>query len=393
MINVPGNTLVPDPPRDTQINVLPDGQVFFGFATPLELSQANTELNLLGGTVTADTNAYGGATLNLISGSFAGDLDLYPGSQANVAGAAVERIDTNGGGTATLTSGTIDRVNLDDGGRLEVGGGLASYVAFDRGGSVAVSGGRLRELADIEQNASLVVTGGVIGTGDSRTIDIEDGGSAEFNGGVVLSTVVVDGEATFSGGVFDNVVGRTDSSVTFQGAEFYRNGIPLTSLDTPGETLTTSLFEGQTITGVLADGTPFALADNDGDSFDGVAPWDRTLTLEFVPVAPAIPGEFLASASPNVVGVRNGQTVRVDAGAALSPNFTAGRGSRVIVEVGGTTSDNFEAIGSEVIIDGGDVGERFGVFEDTHVDLRAGTIGEYAAVHGGNLTLSGGLAA
>ena len=154
------------------------------------------------------------------------------------------------------------------------------------------------------------------------------------------------------------------------------------------------LHEGETVSGVLADGTPFMFSYDDGDRFFGPSSSQtnlRVLELEVAPVAAATPGVFLASTSPDLVGIRDGQTLRVDSGSVVTPNFVAGRGSSVIVEAGGTVGDNFEAVGSNVLIQGGQIGQNFDVFAGAQVEFHSGTIGSGAQVHEGRLAISGGV--
>ena len=98
-----------------------------------------------------------------------------------------------------------------------------------------------------------------------------------------------------------------------------------------------------------------------------------------------------ASTDPVPLGIRQGQTLIVDAARVVRNSFNAGMGSTVIVQRRGTVGDNLEAVGAEVTITGGSVGPNFDAFAGSRVTISGGTVGvEFRVFDGGQVTIIGG---
>ena len=109
--------------------------------------------------------------------------------------------------------------------------------------------------------AALTITGGTVGRG----MDVSNLG-----------------EVTVAGGsIGDEFATRSRSSATFVGGEFLLDGTPIAGLETPGDTVDFNLPDGSILSGVLGDGTPFALSSGDRDSLR-----DGTVTLRAAALPP-----------------------------------------------------------------------------------------------------------
>jgi hypothetical protein len=135
----------------------------------------------------------------------------------------------------------------------------------------------------------------------------------------------------------------------------------------------------------MADGHGFIFTSNDSDFFAA-----GTLTLEEAASPLTMPGVFVTSVNPLPVGVRSGQTLIVDAGAAVGTNYSAAPGSTLEVQPGGAVGSNFEALGAVVNIKGGSVGDCFTAAYNSVVHISDSTIGNDFDVVGGLVIISGG---
>ncbi|MFV2066998.1 MAG: hypothetical protein ACC645_08450, partial [Pirellulales bacterium] len=152
-------------------------------------------------------------------------------------------------------------------------------------------------------------------------------------------------------------------------------------LENPGDTLPFGVSYKSVLSGTLADGTPFAFTGMDDGIRDHFS--SNAMTLEVVPLPPVGPPLITASTDAVPLGIRHGQTLRVDSGGQVPNNFTAGPDSTVNVEAGGTVGYNFEAVGAEVNSAGGTVGSSFDAFAST-VNISAGVVGSFDAFVGSN---------
>jgi hypothetical protein len=99
------------------------------------------------------------------------------------------------------------------------------------------------------------VTGGSFGIG-FRALD---GSTVEISAGQFADRFYVhsDAQATISGGVFGrNFRAYVASTISFHGSEFFLDGVPIQGLVAGQPTLVAD--RDATLSGVLADGTPFA---------------------------------------------------------------------------------------------------------------------------------------
>jgi hypothetical protein len=215
------------------------------------------------------------------------------------------------------------------------------------------------------------MSGGSIGS--ILGLSARNGSTVDLTGGS-YGRVRIDegGVVTASGGTFgDGPAALTGGSLTLSGTDFRINGVPVDGLSTIGQTKQVNLASMDLLTGVLADGTPFAFAGrDDSDTF-----YAGTLRLRLATTQAIGPAMIVASMDEVPLGIRQGQTLIVDSGGIAPHDFNAGVGSTVVIEPGGTIGDNFEAVGAEVTISGGSVGYAFDAFAGTTLNVSGGTIG------------------
>ena len=116
---------------------------------------------------------------------------------------------------------------------------------------------------------------------------------------------------------------RSGGQIYIIGNDFRLDGHPIAGLNNIGDTLPLDI-SSKMLTGILTDGTPFAMGYGEGDYFDA-----NTITLRLAPVPPVVPRQILASAEPVPFGIREGEVLVVDAGGTTGDHFNAGRGSVV----------------------------------------------------------------
>lgn len=243
-----------------------------------------------------------------------------------------------------------------------VGNGFTSHA----GSNVLVAGGTIGERF-LARGSTVNVTGGTIGDFHAST-----GSTATVSGGNLGDRFrVYEAAVTVSGGAIGRLDVNSGSMVTLVGSEFRRNGVLVEGLENEGDSVAFDVGGEFPLTGTLTDGTPFAIASRDLDLIAAGA-----LTLERALVAPVGPPLITASTDPIPLGIRQQQTLRVDAGGVIPANFSARMGSIISVEQGGAVGRNLEVFGAEMTMSGGTVGEHFDAFSGSLVAISGGTLGD-----------------
>jgi hypothetical protein len=267
-------------------------------------------------------------------------------------------------------------------------GGGANFGVYD-GGVVNMAGG----FASIAQ----VGAGGVTNITERgiASLRVFDTGRAIFPATATTANFVGAVDATFFGGNLDIASGvfganfRVGSSSTMliRGGEFYLDGVPVAGLNVVGNRIAFDIPEGAVLTGTFANGTPFNFSTLDTSL---IATGVLSLEAANLPVV----GSSIIHASTDAVplGIRDGQTLIVDAGGTVADYFRAGRGSTMNVEPGGIVGGSSAAMyGSVVNVIGGNVGGSFEARSGSEVNVLSGLIGSFFTAFGGStVNIEGG---
>jgi hypothetical protein len=297
-----------------------------------------------------------GQTLLVDNGGIVRDnFNAAPGSTVSVEGGTVGKNFEIIGATVNISSGEVgDRLEAFDGSQVNISGGSVGHFFRMLGGTTNISGGSI-------------------------------GGEFYVQGGT----------ATVSGGSFGDSFYSSRPFDIF-GSEFYLDGELVDGLQNVGDSVTILQFaeEYSTVTGILADGTPFAFSYSDFDltSLSDFIPPGITpgVTLHVAEPPPPGPALIIASIDPIPAGIRRGQTLVVDSGGVVGDNFTAIQGSTVIIEEGAVVGDNLEVVDATVMISGGSIGDGFDAFPESVVEISGGSLGgQFDAYEGSQVNLLG----
>ena len=154
-----------------------------------------------------------------------------------------------------------------------------------------------------------------------------------------------------SGALWVTRLRRNQGVALLSGGEFQLDGVPISGLDSPGDILPFATMAIGVLTGVLEDGTPFAVSnEHDADDIG-----DSVIILRRTDLPAVSSGTIIASLDPIPWGIRNGQTLLVNDGSEVPANFNAGDGGIVVVENGGLIHGNLEATGAQISVAGGEI--------------------------------------
>lgn len=405
---------------DQQLNLLSSGVIGKGFSVGQTTGNSSVELNVAGGTVGSSLRAQIGSVVNISSGSVGSDFVARAGSQVDVSGGSVGSRFQAVGGAVTMTGGSIGTwfsatsnavVNISGGtvgtfaevaratvnvfggtvgdsftvagsGRANIFGGQINGLSIEGQGYAEISGGMVDDV-DVDSGGAVKITGGQV-----RRINSDASSNLIVTGGLMAGSVSqIRGAALFAGGSLGHhFYAHAGANVTFQGADFRINGAPVSQPANPGDLAPLSFGADDTLTGTLADGTPFTFSTEAFDSADA-----GTLFLRLASVPPAGPPHLLGSANPLVSSLRSGQTLEVDPGANMPKHFRAGWGSRVHVN-GGRIGTDLEAAGATIDLESGAIGAALATFVGATVNISGGRVERaYYAYAGSTVNLSGGV--
>lgn len=392
---------------------------------------AGTTVSISGGSVGSSFRAYGGSSVSVTGGSVGGDFNARSGSSVNISGGSLGNgfvatgsvIITGGqfgnffratsGSNVTISGGTFGTSFLtDSGGVVNISGGTFGNsfqvgTAVIPGGVVTISGGSFGDSFAVDAGNPLQISGGTFGSSfralSGSVVNVsggsfgssfraENGSVANISGASFGRSIRAEsgGTLNITGGAFGDLVGINGSTWRISGGEFQLDGVAIGGLDTPGNSVPFNLPAGSLLSGILADGTPFAFSSLDGDSVR-----DGTLTL-IAAALPAIgPTTITAPSDPVPLGIRSGQTLIVNSGGTVGNNFNAGAGSTLVVN-GGQVGENLEALSAQITIAGGTVGngpyfEGLSAFQNSTVTISDGMLNCPISAHGGSVVnISGG---
>lgn len=354
-------------------------------STPRAVREGQTLIVSPGGELNNHFNAGRGSTVRIAGGSVGENFEAVAAQVEITGGSIGDNFDAFDGATLHISGGAVgDDIDIFNGSTVVVtGGSVGNGVnAFD-GSVVTISGGSVGFDFSANDGSSVDISGGSVGT----SFVARFGSIVNISGGIVGENFFAfGGEVAISGGAIGDDFDSFGGSVNLTGGDFRLDGVLIEGLETVGTTLAFDVPSASTLSGTLADGTPFAFSGYDADSFK-----DGTLSLEAA-VLPSV-GPAVIDVSNQyfpLLGVRGGQTLVVREGGVLNDHFNAGWGSTVQV-IGGQVGDNFESLAAEITISGGSVGDDFDAFLDSTVDITGGSLGHGAnAFDGSTVNISGG---
>ena len=319
---------------------------------------------MAGGTIGQQMSAFDGSSISIFGGTVGDGFHADNGSSVQLAGGSIG----NGFGASRHSTLTIS------------GGTLGTDAIIGNGSRLNISNGSIGNFLEIDTFGELNMTGG--------TLDFETlvAGQATISGGRIgdFFTAYQGANVKLSGGSFgDNFVAAGGSNVLQNGTDFRVNGVQVWGGN--GVRIPVDVPAGAVISGVFADGSPFAFSAGDQDGLDGAFSLQETLV--------GSPGQydFRASTDHLPTGLRNFQTLTVDAGGVVPDNFVAGYGSVVHVQPGGMVGANLEVVGAYMDMTGGSVGERFDAMDGAMVNISGGTIGSDVDIVRATVNVTGGM--
>ena len=321
---------------------------------------------MIDGTVGADFEAVG-ATIIITGGKIGDGFDAFDGSTLSMHGGQL-------GNFADAENSSIDLF----------GGQIGASFTARNGTVVNVSGGEIEYGLQAQNGSQVNISGGTIKdnfTASSSIVNISGGSVGNFFWAHSDSSVRISG-GTIGQGV------RAGSRFDVYGGEFRLDGQLIYGLDGEGKALAFNLPPLSVLSGILADGTPFAFTGSQVLGFDEIH--DGSLVLHAQALPPTGPTSISVPIVPAPRGARAGQTLTVADGGVVADNFNASWGSTVNI-AGGEVGEHFEAIGADVTISGGKVGRAFTALYGSTVHISGGNVGQYfSASRGAVVNISGG---
>ena len=201
------------------------------------------------------------------------------------------------------------------------------------------------------------------------------------------------GEINISGGIFKwGFQVTSGSKALLKGSEFYLDDTPIAGLDDVGNQVQIDVPADAILSGVFENGSAFLFKPNFYYETNGFKAFGTgTLTLETSAMPSDDPEVITIDSDVRHSGSRYNQTIDVVEGGTLSNPYTAVHGSTVNM-AGGSGIANFSAIGSEVNLSSGSIGDVFAAYAGSTFNMTGGTLGNSAQIFSGSeMNVSGGL--
>lgn len=331
------------------------------------VADAGSLVQMSGGTIGWDFRAVG--SLANLQGGEVGSVTALQGSVVNLSGASVGWVSVDRGGIVNLSDGNTARVYVRNGGQLRVSGGqVEGGLSASGGSSVAISGGEIKN--------QIGAYGGVI------TVN---GGTLEGALTASESTVVL------AGGRFGDLVGISrNSTVTIDAYDVRLNGKPVHPDEVSAwrsPPISIDIPERSVLSGVFADGTPFAFTSTEGDFFEAgsLSIINSTWYRSFLPSASSsVLCPYWCFNVPVPEDLLPGATLTLNSQDEAIDNFNAGWGSVLTIN-GGSMGKNFEAVGTEVTLNEGLIGQGMDVFYGSVLNAHGGSIDYELEIHAGGV--------
>lgn len=299
-----------------------------------------------------------GQTLTLLEGG-----ELGPNFAADDATVVIEGGVVRSGFEAARSQVTIS------------GGSIESLMHVYSGSIVTIAGDATTDSVYAYAGSEVNVEGGAVGA----FTQIHAGSRFQISGGTVGSylEVLSGGELHISGGTIGgSIEQQLNSDISLYGGDFRLNGTPVTG------NIAFSVGSSDTLTGTLEDGSPFVFSELAYDQLRNVTLAERPLpAIDLTPITVA------AGTGPS--GLRQGQSLKMQAGGMLPDNFTA-TGANIEV-VGGTIGESMELVETTLNLAGGTIEGGLAVYMNSRVDVSGGNIGAGLLVTSGSqLDIRGG---
>jgi hypothetical protein len=163
VIDVPaGTSLPPQSSIDshTQLNLFDGGSIGAGFnAGAPDGSSSNVEVNVFGGVLGDDFNAYRGSVVNVSGGTIGSNFQTHEGSSVNIDGGTVKWIKAIGS-EVEVSAGALESISLLDDSKLMLIGGAVKVLIVSES-TAHVSNGPSSGFG--VYNGKLTITGGSMG--------------------------------------------------------------------------------------------------------------------------------------------------------------------------------------------------------------------------------------
>ncbi len=343
------------PPADLTHMVVTSGE---GPSTGLRAGQ---HLTISGNATLRDHFAAVSATLDIDGGSVGDGLEFVDSDVQISDGEVGDHMRMHQGSHLEMTGGVIGAdANIYANSLVELYEGKIGSNAHVRfGGVVNLFGGSLGAVATGWSGSEINVDGGVL--------------EASFDGrnGSVVTLA--------AGAVGHRFRADSGSQIHIHGGEFLLNGAPIADLSG-------GLSFGDDFTGTLADGSSFIFSARGLDELNAGTIQLHPTTLPPIDLTPMA---VTNGPGPNE-GLRTGQELTISGDATLRDAFAVV--SATLNIDGGTVGYGLEAIGSQINMTDGEVGEAGYLFEGSTLNLFGGRIGASLDAHEGSLVhMSGGI--
>jgi hypothetical protein len=354
-------------------------------AAPQGLRSGQTLFLADGGVIGEYFTAGWGSTMRMTGGRI-GDGFQTVGSFVNVSGGEIESLKALFGSVVNISGGTVNyQVRSLKGSIVNLSGGMVGegIYAYDDG-RVNMSGGTVDGFVYVSNQSSMNISGGAV----TRGITLIGPSSLTVAGGNINGIAAhYDSQVELRGGrIGDETYVAQQARATLRGSDFRVDGVPLAADDSLGWYGMLDLPQGTVLSGVFADGTPFAFTSDEGDWF---AP--GTLKVMSSPLE-YLGGDVTPILIPPVplAGLQPGETLTLKTGHDVGTNFTAGWDSTLTID-GGAVGDNFEAVGATINLLAGSIGNEMDTLFGTEFNMMGGTVGRSFEAHRGSVVnISGG---
>ncbi len=247
------------------------------------------------------------------------------------------------------------------------GGNVGQYLrAVDC--TVNIHGGTVDRYFNVWNTSVVNVHGGFV----DRGFETHPDATVNINGGIIESIDVGPQSTTnFRGAVLGNIDSDLTSFVNFFGGEFELSGLGVGYGNA-------NMSVDSILSGTLSDGSVF---------ITDYTP--ATITLVEAEIPSIEKTEINVPGDPVPNGLRHGQTLNLSDGGELGNHFRAV--NAIVNLIGGNVGNDFDFAGSEVVVDGAEIGFGMDAFLNSRVHIVSGSVGNHFYCHDGTVaTIAGG---